>query len=84
MVSKLNVLNTAMGLTPEQIEQKTIAQLIITTWDSLVGVDPANPLDEQGIQSLVLDNISGGNKLIEDSYKSYQILSEVAQNYFPI
>ena len=84
MVSKLNVLNTAMGLTPEQIEQKTIAQLIITTWDSLVGVDPANPLDEQGIRSLVLDNISGGNKLIEDSYKSYQILSEVAQTYFPI
>ena len=83
MVNNLNTLNTDVNLTPEQIEQKTISQLIITTWDTLVGVDPANPLNEQGIRSFVLDNIVN-DKLLEDTYKSYQKLVEYAQRYFPL
>ena len=83
MVTNLNTLNTDINLTPAQIEQKTISQLIITTWDTLVGVDPANPLNEQGIRSFVLDNIVN-DRLLEDTYKSYQKLVEYAQRYFPL
>jgi hypothetical protein len=82
MVTELNTLNTAAGLTPEQIEQKTIAQLIITTWDYLVGV--TGSLNAQGIRDYVLNNISNGNKVIEDAYNAYQKLSERAQMVFPI
>ena len=83
MVNNLNTLNTDVNLTPEQIEQKTISQLIITTWDTLVGVDPANPLNEQGIRSFVLDNIAN-DKLLEGTYTAYQKLVEVSQRYFPL
>ena len=83
MVTNLNTLNSAVNLTPEQIEQKTIAQLILTTWDTLAGVDPANPLDEQGIRNFVLDNITN-NRLSEETYIQYQKLAEIAQSYFPL
>jgi len=84
MVPNLNILNTAVGLTPEQIEQKTITQLIITTWDNLSGVGGLNPLDEQGIRSFVLDNVNSGNKQAKDAYELYQTLVEGAQRYFPM
>jgi hypothetical protein len=83
MITNLNTLNSAVNLTPEQIEQKTIAQLILTTWDTLVGVDPTYPLDEQGIRDFILDNINK-SKLLLDTYDSYQKLVEIAQRYFPL
>ena len=83
MITNLNTLNTDVNLTPEQIEQKTISQLIMTTWDTLVGIDPANPLDEQGIRNIILDNITN-DRLLEDAYKSFQKLVEYAQRYFPL
>jgi hypothetical protein len=83
MVTNLNTLNTDINLTPEQIEQKTIAQLMLTTWDTFVGINPANPLDEQGIRNYVLDNISN-DAVLKSKYEVYQKLVSVAQTYFPL
>ena len=83
MVTNLNTLNTDINLTPEQIEQKTIAQLMLTTWDTFVGINPANPLDEQGIRNYVLDNISN-DAVLKSKYEGYQKLVSVAQTYFPL
>lgn len=82
MVPNLNTLNSETGLTTQQIEQKTISQLMITTWDTLVGV--TNSLTEKGIRDYVLNNISNGNKEMEKKYAIYQRAVEYAQNYFPI
>jgi hypothetical protein len=83
MVTNLNTLNTDINLTPAQIEQKTIAQLILTTWDTFVGVNLANPLNEQGIRNYVLDNISNDTEL-KSKYELYQKRVEIVQTYFPL
>ena len=82
MVPNLNILNSDVGLTLAQIERKTIAQLMITTWDDLVGV--TSSLNENGIRDYVLNSIRDGDKEMEEKYTVYQKVVDYAQQYFPI
>lgn len=72
LLLNLNQLNQGIGETKEQAEQKTISQLIFTTWDTLLAFDPT-PKSAQEIIQVTQKNIDEGRfpKITFDEYKIY-------------
>ena len=82
IISELSVLNTALNLTPERVEQLTITQVIIFYWDTVLGFGPP-PLTAQEIIDLFRKNINEGG-LPKASVDAYFQSVKIAQKYFPL
>jgi len=80
LLLNLNQLNQGIGETKEQAEQKTISQLIFTTWDTLLAFDPT-PKSAQEIIQVTQKNIDEG-RFPKVTFDEYKLLVEKVQSVF--
>lgn len=82
IITELNILNNKVDLTPAEVEQITITQVIIFYWDTVLGFKP-EPLTAQQIIDLLKFNLEQ-ERLQKTAVDAYKKNVEIAQKYFPL
>ena len=81
MFTELNTLNRGVNETVLEAERKTIAQIIFTTWDTLLAFGPPPKTANEIIQITQL-NLSQ-QSFPQQAYDGYLLNAGVAQLLFP-
>jgi hypothetical protein len=80
IIQNLKILNKVVGVADEDAEKAAIAQVIYTTWDTLLAFDPT-PLTADQIKDTTLLNIQEG-RFPKTAYDEYKKVVERVQSVF--